>query len=83
MFSQAQKASKIRDEAVQEVVTAIQVESEVQTTTINRQFKAICLLIIETSGDEVLQKLDPETRKRCESLSVHEAPKDQTQGEGQ
>lgn len=58
-----------RTRAVSEVVTAVQEENKKQTEIINRQFTALCILIFETSGQEGLNKLDPETRARCENLA--------------
>lgn len=60
--------SKNRTAAVAQVADAVKRETEAQTDIINRQFRAICILIIETSGQAGLNKLDDESRKRCESL---------------
>jgi hypothetical protein len=58
-----------RSAAVSQVAEAVKAESERQTEIINRQFRAICIIIIETSGQEGLDKLDPESRERCENLA--------------
>lgn len=60
--------SRYRTQAVAEVADAVKKETEAQTVIINRQFRAICILIIETSGVEGLSKLDDESRRRCENL---------------
>lgn len=63
-------AAEGRTAAVGTVLDNIKNESENQTEIINRQFRAICIIIIETSGQEGLDKLDPETRSRCENLDA-------------
>lgn len=59
-------------EARNEVINTIKEENETQTDIMNRQFRAICFLIIETSGTEALKKLDPETQARCDTLAEEE-----------
>jgi hypothetical protein len=51
------------------IIDAIKNESEAQTKTINRQFKALCVIVVETSGQEGLDKLDADTRESCEKLA--------------
>lgn len=68
-----------RSAAVAEVANNVKAESEAQTIIINRQFRAICILIIETSGQEGLDKLDPESKKRCENLTEEPTPLEPTQ----
>lgn len=66
------QASKGRQEAIGQVLQGITTETNKQTDVINRQLRALCIVIIETSGQEGLDKLDPETRSRCENLSTPE-----------
>lgn len=40
-----------------------------QSDIINRQFTALCIIIIDTSGTQSLDKLDPDTRARCQRLA--------------
>lgn len=56
-------------DADRQIIDAIKNETNEQTVIINRQFRALCILIIETSGQEGLQKLDPDSRARCEQLA--------------
>lgn len=65
---------------VADLAEAVRIESEAsrkenqgQSELINRQFRALCIIIIETSGQEGLDKLDAESRARCENLSTEEA----------
>lgn len=69
------QGSKFRQEGIAEVIRSIETESKNQTDIMNRQFKAICLLILETSP-ETFSQLDPDTRERCENLSRAEAEAD-------
>lgn len=65
---QYEQASIGRTRAVAEVAEAVKRETEAQTDIINRQFRAICLLIVDTSGARGLERLDNITRERCEDL---------------
>lgn len=56
-------------EADKEIVKSIKAETEAQTKIINRQFRALCILIIDTSGEEGLAKLDADSRQQCERLA--------------
>lgn len=56
-------------EADQKITQSIKEETEAQTKVINRQFRALCILIIETSGQEGLNKLDADSRHQCERLA--------------
>lgn len=67
-MKQYEQASIDRTRAVAEVADAVKRETEVQTDIINRQFRAICLLIVDTSGASGLERLDNITRERCEDL---------------
>lgn len=66
---QAQSA-KTRGELIVEITQSIQRETKEQTKIINRQFKALCLLIVEQGGQTALDKLDTDTRRRCETLAI-------------
>lgn len=80
VIQSSSNASKARQQSITQIVKAIQEESESQTDIINRQFRAICFLIIETAGHEALKQLDEETRARCENLAIEEAG-EQAQGQ--
>lgn len=63
------EASKERGEAVIKLSEKIQEESRAQTEVINRQFQALCFLVIETSGTEALKQLDPPLEEQCRNLA--------------
>lgn len=67
-----------RTRATRQIINTMKEENEGQTRTINRQFRALCILIIEISGQEGLDQLDPESRKRCENLSADDEPVEPT-----
>lgn len=66
-------AARRRAAVVSDVAEQVRIENENQTKIINRQFRALCIIIIETSGQEGLDKLDPESKKKCENLSMSES----------
>lgn len=75
-IQQAAQNTIEREEAVKELLEAdrkitdsIKDETEAQTKIINRQFRALCILIIDTSGEEGLAKLDADSRAQCERLA--------------
>ena len=63
------ESSKQRGEAVLEIVETIKAENIKQTDIINRQFQALCFLLVETSGEEALKKLDPPLEQQCLDLA--------------
>lgn len=64
------QASIERTRAVAQVAESVKRETEAQTEIINKQFRAICIVIVETSGQSGLDKLDPDSRARCENLQA-------------
>src|SRR5690606_8805409 len=75
-IQQAAQNTIERENAVKELLKAdqkttqsIKDETEAQTKIINRQFRALCILIIDTSGEEGLAKLDADSRVQCERLA--------------
>jgi len=72
-IEQNEKASIARAAAVSQVAEAVKSETEAQTEVINKQFRALCIIIVETSGQEGLDKLDPDSRARCENLQTESA----------
>lgn len=63
------ESSKERGEAVIDIVKTIKEENEKQTVIINRQFQALCFLLVETSGTESLKRLDPPLEQQCLELA--------------
>ena len=69
-FSMANsEASRTRAEAVIDIVKSIETETDEQTKIINRQFQALCFLLVETSGEEALKRLDPPIEEQCRNLA--------------
>ena len=66
------RISEERARGVTEVITSVEAENEEQTELINRQFRALCVIIIQTSGQEGLQQLDGQTQERCRNLASNE-----------
>lgn len=64
-----QEASE-RAESQDAIIKAIRDEAATQTSITSRQFRALCILLIDISGMEALNRLDPETRARCEGLAA-------------
>lgn len=69
--------SKRRGEAILEIThhmskqtASINKENNEQTETINRQFQALCYLLVEISGEEALRQLDPPIEEQCRDLAV-------------
>lgn len=68
--NRAQEASQLQ--GVKNIIASIRNEEDRQeakidrqTRTINGQFHALCVVLIETSGQQGLQQLDPTTKERC------------------
>jgi hypothetical protein len=59
-----------RIQNTEKIVQSIQEESRLQTEIINDQFRALCIVIFQTSGQEGLEKLDPPLETICKNLSV-------------
>jgi hypothetical protein len=68
LATNAENSTK-RAKAVLEVVNIVKAENEKQTTVINRQFQALCFLLVETSGREALKQLDPPLEQQCLDLA--------------
>lgn len=69
--------SKRRGEAILEIThhmskqtASINKENNEQTETINRQFQALCYLLVEISGEEALRQLDPPIEEQCRDLAI-------------
>lgn len=75
--AQTQASSERRSEAISQAVKQINDKTDEQTVIINRQFQALCFLIIETSGQEALKQLDPPLEEQCRDLT-QELKEDQT-----
>ena len=73
-FDLNQKAASNRLKAVESITTSIKDETDAQTKLINRQFQAMCVLIIDTSGRKGLERLDPDTQQRCRDLLGTQLP---------
>jgi len=75
------KEDQKRDADTAQIISENKATNDEQTDVINRQFRALCILLIETSGQEGLNKLDEESRKRCENLDANEptAPVEESQ----
>lgn len=81
LVTQNQEASRSRAEAVINVVESIEKETEQQTKDLeldtkrqtdafNRQFQAMCFLIIEIAGPDALKRIDPPLKEQCKNLAV-------------
>jgi uncharacterized membrane-anchored protein YhcB (DUF1043 family) len=57
------------DQKRDEQTSAFRAEIRQQTEIINRQFQALCFLVIETSGTEALKQLDPPLEEQCRNLA--------------
>lgn len=82
-----QSAAQLK--GVKDVITSVKAEEanqeraiKQQTAIINRQFQAICVIVIETSGQQGLQQLDPTTEERCRSVLTKAQRNDQTTTQG-
>lgn len=62
--------SRERGEAVIKVTEQISRENDEQTDKINRQFQALCFIIIQTAGREALSQLDPPLEDQCRNLTA-------------
>lgn len=72
------EASKERGDAVLEVSKTIKEETAAQTEVINRQFQALCFLVVETAGADALKQLDPPLEEQCRNLAA-ELKEEQTE----
>lgn len=63
------ESSRHRGEAVIRIVKAIEEKTDDQTKVINRQFQALCFLLVETSGQDGLKQLDPPLEQQCRNLA--------------
>ena len=69
IVSENARTSEARGEAVIRIVESIERETDDQTKIINRQFQALCFLLVETSGSDTLKQLDPPLEEQCRNLT--------------
>lgn len=69
ILSDSAADSKARGDAVIRIVKSVERESDKQTKIINRQFQALCFLLVETSGADTLKQLDPPLEEQCRNLT--------------
>lgn len=72
--SRNNKQSAERATAVKNILSSIKNENDKQTVIINQQIRALCVVIIETAGQEGLNKLDPQSAERCKNLASANQP---------
>jgi hypothetical protein len=64
-LSDVQRANRVKDQAVKQVVSDLHHKSDQQTQIIKDQFQALCVIVVQTSGRKGLKKLDPAVQQRC------------------
>ena len=67
--AESNRNSRERADAVLEITRSIKRETEKQTEIINRQFQALCLVLMQVSGEDALKRLDPPIEQRCRELA--------------
>lgn len=58
-----------RRQLILEITQSIQKETREQTETLNKQLQALCVIVLQTSGEQALRQLDAEIQNKCKALA--------------